>query len=153
MPSDNCPARTAWDAWDNGPCGDIVVAGTDYCVKHQNRRYERMAALNFNDYQFEAIRTAIYPNRGSNFVYPALGLCGEAGEVAEKIKKIIRDKGGKLDVLAIDGIVKELGDVMWYVAALCCELQVNMEDVARINLEKLAARKAQGTLGGSGDNR
>ncbi len=109
--------------------------------------------LTFNDYQRESRKTAIYPNAGSNFIYPALGLGGEAGEVLEKIKRIIRDKNGVVDDEMREKIAKELGDVLWYVAQLCTELNLSMEDVARKNLEKLFSRKERGVLQGEGDDR
>jgi NTP pyrophosphatase (non-canonical NTP hydrolase) len=109
--------------------------------------------LSFNEYQRQAFTTAVYPGKGSNIIYTILGLCGEAGEVAEKIKKVLRDKGGVIDEETKEAIVKELGDVLWYVSATCGELNVEMEDVAKKNIAKLAARKAKGMLQGSGDNR
>jgi NTP pyrophosphatase (non-canonical NTP hydrolase) len=118
--------------------------------------------LSFEEYQRRAAATAVYPyiktwqdNRynDSSYLYPALGLCGEAGEVAEKIKKMVRDKGGIATPEDRVAIKKELGDVLWYVHALCDEFDLDMGDVAQGNLDKLAARAAKGTLGGSGDNR
>lgn len=109
--------------------------------------------MNLNEYQELVGQTAIYPNRGSNFIYPALGLCGEAGEVAEKVKKAIRDDGGQLSDERRQALIKELGDVMWYVAAMATELETSLEEVAQQNIEKLFSRKARGTLSGSGDNR
>lgn len=106
-----------------------------------------------NDYQAAALRTAIYPNQGSNFVYPALGLCGESGEVAEKVKKIIRDQGGILSDETRRAIAKELSDCMWYVAVLASELDFTLEDIMQMNLDKLASRKERGVLAGSGDER
>lgn len=109
----------------------------------------------FSDYQKQAATTALYPGRDAGKVapYPALGLAGEAGEVAEHVKKAIRDDGGLITPARRDALKKELGDVLWYVAALCTELDLDMADVARANLDKLASRKARGTLQGSGDNR
>lgn len=109
--------------------------------------------MNFDEYQELVQQTAIYPNQSNNFVYPALGLCGEAGEVAEKVKKAIRDDGGVLSEERRAALVKELGDCLWYISALSTELGVSLEDVAQQNLEKLFSRKARGTLSGSGDNR
>ncbi|MDD3887701.1 MAG: nucleoside triphosphate pyrophosphohydrolase family protein [Patescibacteria group bacterium] len=109
--------------------------------------------MNFNDYQKKARRTAIYPDKGKNFVYPTLGLMGEAGEVAEKMKKVIRDDGGKVNKEKRLEMKKELGDVLWYIASVCSELKLSMEDVAQFNLEKLMSRKKRGKLHGSGDNR
>ncbi len=109
--------------------------------------------LSFDDYQEEASKTAIYPNKGDNLYYPALGLAGEAGEVCEKVKKIMRDDGGEVSIEKAGELVKEIGDVLWYVAALCEELDISMEAAASINLAKLKARQENGTLQGSGDNR
>ena len=107
--------------------------------------------MNFNDYQDQANDTAIYPNE-SRLVYPALGLTGEAGEVADKIKKIIRDKR-TLDVQERIEIAKEVGDVLWYVAAMARDLGIDMDTMAQMNLEKLRDRAMRGVVGGSGDAR
>ena len=109
--------------------------------------------LDFEAYQAAASRTAVYPDRGHNLAYPALGLCGETGEVAEKIKKVLRDKGGVLDEPTRRQIEKELGDVLWYVAALCDEIGLNMQTVAETNIAKLSDRQARAVLHGSGDER
>lgn len=109
--------------------------------------------MDLNDYQTQALRTAIFPNRGANFVYPALGLSGEAGEVADKLKKVIRDNGGQLTDEVRKAVAKELGDVMWYVAVLADELGYDLETIGMDNLEKLASRQSRGVLTGSGDNR
>ena len=103
--------------------------------------------MTLSSYQKAASGTAIYPTQHA-ITYPALGLAGEAGEVANKVKKIIRD--GKLDKAALKG---EIGDCLWYIAALCRDLNIDLGDVAKSNLEKLQDRKARGTLKGSGDNR
>jgi NTP pyrophosphatase (non-canonical NTP hydrolase) len=91
--------------------------------------------------------------KGKNFIYPTLGLMGEAGEVAEKIKKVIRDKKSKLDLNTKLEIKKELGDVLWYLSQLATELDLDLEDVASLNLEKLFSRQKRNQLKGSGDNR
>jgi NTP pyrophosphatase (non-canonical NTP hydrolase) len=110
--------------------------------------------MTFEEYQKKARETAVYPEAlGHNYVYPTLGLVGEAGEVAEKIKKILRDKGGILDEEAIAGLHKELGDVLWYLATLATELGLSLGDVAEGNLIKLQIRKVWGVLRGAGDNR
>ena len=110
--------------------------------------------MTFNYYQEEASKTAIYPNRGQDFYYPVLGLCGESGEVAEKFKKIIRDKNGVLTDPDIFEIKKELGDVLWYLSEICTSvLKTTLSDVANMNLEKLKKRKDDGVLQGSGDDR
>jgi NTP pyrophosphatase (non-canonical NTP hydrolase) len=110
-------------------------------------------SLDFRSYQIQAAKTAIYPNRGNNLAYPTLGLCGEAGEVAEKVKKIIRDNGGLVPADVYNKLVAELGDVLWYVSTLCDELQCRLEDVADLNLQKLRDRQERNQLKGSGDNR
>lgn len=103
--------------------------------------------MNFKEYQELAATTAIYPEE-YRIVYPALGLAGESGEVAEKVKKYIRDGNLDRDLLA-----KELGDVLWYVSALSRDLGIDLEDVASRNIEKLRSRAERGTLRGSGDSR
>lgn len=87
------------------------------------------------------------------YIAKVLGLLGEAGEVAEKYKKIVRDKGGKVDEADKAELIKELGDVLWYVSALASYLGVPLEVVAQTNLSKLTSRKARGVQRGSGDNR
>ena len=109
--------------------------------------------MEMNEYQKGALSTAMYPNKGNNIIYPTLGLVGEAGEVAEKVKKIIRDNNGELTNEKKKEIVLECSDVMWYIATLCYELGYDMSDVAQMNLDKLFSRKQRGKLGGSGDNR
>ena len=109
--------------------------------------------MDFNTYQKNARLTAQYPNLGSNYIYPTLGLVGEAGEVAEKVKKVIRDKKGLFDNESKKGLKKELGDVLWYVSNLCTEFNFSLDDIALQNLEKLNLRAAEGKISGSGDDR
>ncbi|MFA5644072.1 MAG: nucleoside triphosphate pyrophosphohydrolase family protein [Patescibacteria group bacterium] len=109
--------------------------------------------MHFNDYQKKAKRTAIYPNIGKNYIYPVLGLAGEAGEVAEKFKKIIRDNGGKINGEKKAEIEKELGDVLWYVSQIATELKIDLNDIAVNNIKKLSSRLKRGRLQGNGDNR
>lgn len=109
--------------------------------------------MNFNEYQKLARQTAIYVGAGKNFVYPSLGLCGETGEVAEKIKKIIRDENSVISEASRRDLEKELGDVLWYVANLAFELGLDLEDIAQKNVSKLKSRKDRGVLHGSGDDR
>jgi NTP pyrophosphatase (non-canonical NTP hydrolase) len=104
-------------------------------------------------YQTAALQTAVYPDQGQNFSYPALGLVGEAGEVADKLKKVIRDNGGVLTDPVRDAVAKELGDVLWYLAVLAYEMDYDLAEIARINLEKLASRQQRNVLQGSGDDR
>ena len=113
--------------------------------------------MTFNEYQAAAMKTAVYPRRWRNIVYPALGLAGEAGEAVEKVKKFYRRTGYTDSFLMngeeLDGLLKELGDVLWYVAALCQELGASMDWVASRNLQKLQKRQEDGTLKGEGDER
>lgn len=109
--------------------------------------------MTFNEYQELAWGTAIYPNRGNNLYYPALGLAGETGEVCEKIKKLMRDKGGIADEAFKEMLKKELGDVWWYLAAISSELGLSLDDVARTNIDKLQSRQKRDKLHGDGDNR
>ena len=109
--------------------------------------------MDFDNYQIEARKTAIYPNKDKNFIYPTLGLVGESGEVAEKIKKVLRDNNGNFDYESKTAIKKELGDVLWYLANLCNELDFTLNEVAEENLEKLNNRLSRGKIFGSGDDR
>jgi NTP pyrophosphatase (non-canonical NTP hydrolase) len=103
--------------------------------------------MDLDDYQKAARSTAIYPEE-HRITYPALGLAGEAGEAVEKVKKGLRD-----GVLDCDGLIAELGDVLWYVANLAADLDVGLDEVAERNLAKLASRAQRGVLSGSGDAR
>ena len=109
--------------------------------------------MELNHYQRESRKTALYPNLGSNAIYPTLGLVGEAGEVADKVKKILRDKNGLFDKESKDAIKFELGDVLWYISQLSSELGYDLEDVANSNLRKLKSRQVRRKIQGSGDNR
>lgn len=109
--------------------------------------------MTFNDYQLEACATAIY-GAGNAIIYPALGLGNEAGEVLGKIKKVLRDNDGNFkDAKVREELSKECGDVLWYLAALCRDLYISLDDVAAQNIEKLRDRQARGVIQGSGDNR
>jgi len=110
--------------------------------------------MKFNEYQDWTKTTAIYPNLGiDGIVYCTLKLNGEAGEVAEKLGKCMRDDGGKIsDTKRLD-LALELGDVLWYLARLADELGFNFDEIATINQRKLESRKERGKLQGSGDGR
>ena len=112
--------------------------------------------LTLNEYQSMALETAIYPEE-FKVIYPTLGITGEAGEVSDKIKKLIRDKGYKggliEDTKDQEDIALELGDVLWYVATLAHDIGFTLEQVAMMNYFKLQKRKEQNKLGGSGDHR
>jgi len=106
--------------------------------------------MNFSEYQKKANATAIYDSKFS-ILYPTLGLAGEAGEVAEKVKKIIRDNKSIIDEK--ESVAKELGDVLWYVAAVARDIGYSLDVIAEMNIEKLESRKERGVLQGNGDNR
>ena len=109
--------------------------------------------MDLNYYQSKSRETAFYPEVGKNSIYPTLGLVGEAGEVADKVKKVLRDKEGVFAAQTIEAIKLELGDVLWYIAQISSELGFDLEDVAQTNLIKLATRAEKGSISGSGDNR
>ncbi len=109
--------------------------------------------MELSDYQRRSRATAVYPDAGANLTYPALGLCGEAGEVAEKVKKAIRDDGGVLTAERRDALAGELGDVLWYVAQLATEAGLDLDQLADANLAKLRSRQERSMLSGSGDTR
>ena len=87
------------------------------------------------------------------FLYATLGLVGEAGEVADKVKKVIRDNGGVISDAVRGNLAKELGDVLWYLARLAADVGLSLDEIARMNIEKLESRKERGALQGSGDAR
>jgi NTP pyrophosphatase (non-canonical NTP hydrolase) len=126
--------------------------------------------FSFRDFTELMESTAVYPERGKNLVYPALGAAGEAGELAEKIKKMWRDHNitcnADLDARRLGsdpvaheltklkvGAIKEIGDVLWYLDQQALELGVTLEEVAKITVNKILDRQARGVIGGSGDNR
>ena len=108
--------------------------------------------MELSEYQRLSRRTAEYP-REAWLTYPALGLAGEAGEVAEHAKKTIRDDEGTVSEERRAAMAKELGDVLWYVAQLASELGLELDDIAAANLDKLLSRQRRGVLSGSGDER
>ncbi len=110
------------------------------------------ATIDLSEYQRRSRRTAGYP-RQAWLAYPALGLAGEAGEVAEHVKKTIRDDGGSVSDERRQALSRELGDVLWYVAQLATELGLDLDQIAQANLEKLLSRQERGVLSGSGDDR
>jgi NTP pyrophosphatase (non-canonical NTP hydrolase) len=108
--------------------------------------------MQLDAYQEAARRTAIYEDR-HKVIYPALGLASEAGEVAGKVKKTLRDRGGAFDAEQIEALKDELGDVLWYVAVLAADLGLSLDAIAEGNVAKLASRQQRGALGGEGDRR
>lgn len=109
--------------------------------------------MTFEEYQKKSRQTAIYPDKDNNYIYPTLGLLGEAGEIAEKIKKILRDDRGVVTEEKKQEIAKELGDVLWYLSQIATEFNQSLEEIASININKLKSRQERGKLSGSGDNR
>jgi len=103
--------------------------------------------MDFKEYQLKAVSYAVYPAT-HKVLYPTLGLCGEAGEVAEKVKKQVRD-----GVFSRHETAKELGDVLWYLANLANDLGYSLHEIAENNIEKLESRKERNVIQGSGDNR
>jgi NTP pyrophosphatase (non-canonical NTP hydrolase) len=109
--------------------------------------------MNFSDYQTQSRKTAKYPPIGHPVIYPTLGLTNEAGEVAGKVKKIFRDKEGVIGEAERAALKAELGDVLWYLAQVCTELDLSLDEVAEYNLKKLFDRLERGKISGDGDNR
>ena len=117
--------------------------------------------MELEQYQKAALETAVYPKE-YKVIYPALGMNGEAGEVADKVKKvlrdseiILRDRSGAvvLPDSKREELAKEVGDVLWYVATMAYDLGYSLDEIAKMNIQKLASRKQRGMLNGSGDNR
>ena len=108
--------------------------------------------MKVNSYQEEAVKNKIY-GYGSAIIYPALGLGNEAGEVQGKIKKVLRDNGGVFDLESKALIADEMGDVLWYLAALADDLGYTLNEIAEINIAKIKRRRENGTISGSGDSR
>ena len=113
---------------------------------------EKYSMSDFNTYQRSATRTAIYPPE-HKILYPALGLAGEAGEVANKVKKVMRDGVENQPDNWKEQIASEIGDVLWYCAALATDLNVSLGMIASLNEKKLQDRYDRGKMNGSGDNR
>lgn len=110
--------------------------------------------MTFEEFQKATNETAVYPKENNlNLVYTTLGLVSEAGEVAGKYKKVIRDMNGVLSEDMKKEMGKEVGDVLWYVSQVCTELGLSLEEVAGENIAKLRSRKERGQLAGNGDNR
>lgn len=116
--------------------------------------------MTLDEYQKKALSTDVFAAKSKKpqvtdpaYMAKILGLVGESGEVAEKFKKIIRNQGGKISESDKNELAKELGDVLWYCSVLARYLDTNLEDVAKINLEKLADRNNRGVITSKGDNR
>lgn len=112
-----------------------------------------MEIIDFQIYQRESRKTWGLIETNHPIVYPTLGLANEAGEVAGKVKKIFRDKGGFISDADREALKQELGDVLWYLTQICTELGLSLEDVAESNIAKLASRYERGQIRGEGDSR
>lgn len=114
-------------------------------------------SMNIHDYSTQAISTLLgdhdMADMDATLMAQVLGLVGESGEVAEKFKKLIRDKKGHISAEDKADILKELGDILWYVNAVAHLLDSSLEEVAAHNIEKVLSRKQRGATTGSGDNR
>ena len=108
--------------------------------------------MTLNQYQYGALETAVYPE-DKRIIYPTLGLVGESGEVAEKVKKVYRDNKSEFTTERKEAIALEIGDVLWYCATLSNDLGYSLEEVAQMNLDKLHSRKERGRIAGDGDFR
>jgi NTP pyrophosphatase (non-canonical NTP hydrolase) len=109
--------------------------------------------MDFNEYQRETAKTDCSPVIGADFVYPVLGMVGEAGEVAEKIKKVFRDGDGTISEEKKQELAKELGDVLWYISRIAAKLGIPFDDIATGNIKKTHSRLERNKLHGDGDNR
>ena len=96
--------------------------------------------MNFDDYQTESRKSVVYPYAGSNPVFPALGLAGEAGEIADQVKKAIRDDSGAFSERRKVQMKEEMGDALWYIAQIATELGLSLEEIAEVNLTKIRKR-------------
>lgn len=131
-----------------------LIASDPAPVYFQNT-IEPPSELTFDTYQAYATETAVYPGKGEllGLLYCGLGTAEEAGEVAGKIKKVLRDNAGVVDDNQRERIRKEMGDVLWYLAGVAKELGVSLGEIARDNVVKLRGRRERGTLHGDGDDR
>ncbi len=109
--------------------------------------------MNLNDYQQLALRTASPKDKKNELFHLLLGLNGEAGEIAEKMKKVVRDKDSDFSTVDIDDLTKELGDVLWHIAVIGDYFDIKLDDIGETNIKKLASRLERGKISGSGDNR
>lgn len=125
----------------------MILRGTIPCMDKQ------FTNGNLNTYQTESRKTWNVIPTDHPIVYPTLGLANEAGEVAGKIKKIFRDRGGEITDADRESLKQELGDVLWYLTQICTQLDLTLEEVAEANLTKLFSRLERGTIQGDGDYR
>jgi NTP pyrophosphatase (non-canonical NTP hydrolase) len=149
--------KAIWDGvkWVLDENSDAVIwkYGNPDLIFEKPNKGKISDSMTMDEYDKESQAMAIYPNKGCNLPYTTLGLCGEAGEFAEKVKKSLRDAKGDISEEMRTLMLKELGDVMWYITASATELGAHLEEIAQMNLDKLRDRTAKGTRQGSGDNR
>jgi NTP pyrophosphatase (non-canonical NTP hydrolase) len=131
----------------------IVLAGGDAVASVGLTDRDEGLVVDMNEYQQAALRTAAPRDKHNELFHLLLGLVDETGEIAEKAKKIVRDKGSDFANWDIEDLKKELGDTLWYLAVLADHFDIELEDVAKLNIAKLADRQQREALGGSGDNR
>lgn len=112
-----------------------------------------MSHMNLDEYQQLAKRTAAPKDKKDEFFHLVLGLVGESGEIAEKVKKLVRDKKSDLSQFDTEDLKKELGDILWYIAILADYFDISLDEIGKKNIDKLASRLERGALSGSGDNR
>lgn len=130
----------------------VKTAASYAAIRQFESDYSYMNQMTLNEYQEKALVTKAY-GAGNEIIYPTLGLSGESGEVADKVKKVLRDNNGEFtDEIKLE-IAKELSDTCWYIAALANDLGYTLEEICVINLEKLKSRQERGVISGSGDNR
>lgn len=139
----NLPAKMGLTRWQ-----EILRA---YHVLSQDKEDNEMSNLDTSKYDKLVKATAVFP--AAQYLYPYLGLAGEAGEVADQVKKSIRDDNGVITQERAEKILHELGDVVWYVTAIAHQFDMDLQDVMEINMEKLLSRKASGTIKGEGSDR
>lgn len=108
--------------------------------------------MDIKEYQKKALATVMY-GACKKIIYPTLGIAGESGEVAEKVKKVLRDEAGHFSIKQKILIMQEIGDVLWYCNALAHDLGYDLEKAMELNIEKLESRKARNKIHGNGDNR
>lgn len=136
--------------WGNKRIVPEIPATTD-TDKSYNITQKTQEIMEMNEYQKQALKTAIYPHP---IVYPVLGLTGEAGEVADKVKKVIRDQGSDFsDGHTKEKIAKEIGDVLWYLSTLANDLGYTLDEIAEMNIRKIQSRQQRDKIHGAGDNR
>lgn len=115
--------------------------------------------MDFSDYQVASIPTSAFnveplkDEKVAKLCYLTLGLTGESGEFAEKVKKIVRDKNGQVSDSDLLALAKEMGDILWYLSQISTVLDVELDTIAKINLRKIQSRKKNDSLHGEGDDR